>query len=303
MSWIKYSLLVLVLIAFAAACSKGKKENTEQQPPAVTQQTQQPSAQPASQEPPPEAAVQEPSREVAGPAQSEAARQPQVVRTHKKVAPREGARPVSAGEMVQPAQPNPDVAVPAPAPAAVPTVAQAPPPPPQPRFVTMPSGTALRVRLQEPLDSGVNKPGDTFHAILDQDIRINGNLVAPRGSVAEGKLSQVESSGRISGRASMTLQLISLTVGRQTYPIQTEILSREGESVGKKTGIKTGAGAGLGAIIGAIAGGGKGAAIGAVVGAGAGGATAAATNKKELRFESEQQFDFTLSRNIDVRVQ
>jgi hypothetical protein len=139
--------------------------------------------------------------------------------------------------------------------------------------------------------------------ILDQDIRVGGNLVAARGSVLEGKVSQVEASGRISGRASMTLQLVSMVIGRQNYPIQTEILSKQGESTVKKTGVKTGAGAGLGAIIGAIAGGGKGAAIGAGVGAAAGGATAAATNKKELRFEPEDQFNFTLSRDVEVRIQ
>jgi hypothetical protein len=161
----------------------------------------------------------------------------------------------------------------------------------------------LRVRLQEALDSGVNKSGDTFRAILDQDLRISGNLVAPRGSIAEGKLTHVDSSGRIQGRASMSLQLISLTIDKQSYPVQTEILSFQGESVGKKTATKVGIGAGLGAVIGAIVGGGKGAAIGGAAGAGAGGATAAATNKKELRFEAEHQFSFALSRDVDVRIQ
>jgi len=306
MSRLKYSLLVLVLIAVAAACSKGKKENTEQQPPAVTQQNQEPVAQPAPQEPPPEASALEASRELPSrPGASAAVTQARTARSTKKAAtPGETPQTAPPAQVQQPVKPSPDVSTPAPAAAPAQNVAETPTPKViQPRFITIPSGTALRVRLQEPLDSGVNKSGDTFHAILDQDLRINGELVAPRGSIAEGKLSHVDSSGRIQGSASMSLQLVSLTINKQTYPVQTEILSRQGESVGKKTATKVGIGAGLGAVIGAIAGGGKGAAIGGAVGAGAGGATAAATNKKELRFEAEDQLSFALSRDIEVRIQ
>jgi len=306
MSRLRLSLLVLVLIAFSAACSKEKKENTGQQPPAVTQQNQQPTVQTASQEPPPEASASESSREL--PSRSEApaaAAQGKTVRSHKKaVTARE--IPQTPSQAQQPVIANADVSTPAPAPTPAPARAVAEVPAPevrQPRFITIPSGTVLHVRLQEPLDSGVNRSGDTFHAILDQDLRINGSLVAPRGSIAQGKLSNVESSGRIEGRASMTLQLVNLIIERQSYPVQTEILSRQGESVGKKTATKVGIGAGLGAVIGAIAGGGKGAAIGGAAGAGAGGVTAAATNRKELRLEAEDQLNFVLSRDVDVKVQ
>ena len=61
----------------------------------------------------------------------------------------------------------------------------------------------------------------------------------------------------------MSMQLTSLTVGKQTYPLRTAILSFEAESTKNKDATKVGVGAGLGAVIGAIAGGGKGAAIGA----------------------------------------
>jgi hypothetical protein len=304
MSRLKCSLLVLFITAFAAACSKGKQDNTPPPPPSVTQQNQQPAVQPVPPEPPPEAVSSTPSREL--PARSETSA-PRKLRSNKKpVSPREEPQQTGSAQMQQPVQPNPEIASPAPAPAPAPSrsVAENPAPPVrQPRFVTIPSGTPLHVRLQDALDTGVNKSGDTFHAILDQDLRINGSLVAPRGSVAEGKLTQVDPSGRFEGRASMSIQLISLVIDRQTYPVQTEILSFEGDSVGKKTVTKVGAGAGLGAIIGAIVGGGKGAAIGAAAGAGAGGATAAATNKKELRFEAEHQLSFALSRDMEVKLQ
>jgi len=172
-----------------------------------------------------------------------------------------------------------------------------------PQIFTIPSGTKIQVRLQDPLDTAVNKSGDTFRAILDKDVEVDGKLIAARGSIVEGKLSQVARSGRIEGRASMALQLTELKVGGQGYPIQTEILSFQAESTKKKDATKVGVGAGLGAVIGAIAGGGKGAAIGAAVGAGAGGATVAATRGKELQFASEHRLNFALSRDVSIKLQ
>jgi hypothetical protein len=153
------------------------------------------------------------------------------------------------------------------------------------------------------LNSGVNKAGDKFHAMLDQDIAINGTVVAPRGSILEGKLSQVERSGRVQGRASMSLELVNLLIENQSYPLQTGILSFQAESTKKKDATKVGIGAGLGAVIGAIAGGGKGAAIGAAAGAGAGGATVVATRGEELKFEAEHKFSFVLQRDVSVKLQ
>jgi outer membrane lipoprotein SlyB len=101
----------------------------------------------------------------------------------------------------------------------------------------------------------------------------------------------------------MSMQLLSVTISDQTYPIQTEILSFEAESTKKKDATKVGLGAGLGAVIGAIAGGGKGAAIGAAVGAGAGGATVIATRGKELKFDAEHKLSFALTRDVSVKLQ
>jgi hypothetical protein len=175
--------------------------------------------------------------------------------------------------------------------------------PPKPKFATIAEGTKISVRLQDALDSSVNQSGDTFRTILDKDIVVDGQVVAPRGCILEGKLSNVKRSGRVEGRASMTLQLTSLAVGEQTYALQTDILSFEAESTKKKDATKVGIGAGIGAVIGAIAGGGKGAAIGAAVGGGAGGATVLATRGDEVKFEPEAAFSFALQNSVSVRLQ
>jgi hypothetical protein len=177
-----------------------------------------------------------------------------------------------------------------------------PPVPSQPRVVTVPSGTELGIRLQDPLDSAVNKPGDTFQAVLDQDLVADGRTVAPRGSSITGKVVNAEESGRVQGRATMSLMLTELKIGGASYPIRTNTLTLEAESTAKKDATKVGIGAGLGAVIGAIAGGGKGAAIGAAVGGGAGGATVLATKGKELNFPAEHQFSFTLRSDLELQV-
>ena len=179
---------------------------------------------------------------------------------------------------------------------------EAPPAPTQPRYATLGAGTVIPVRLQDSLDTAVNKTGDTFRAVVDEDLLSGNRVVVPRGSVVEGKLTYVERSGRVKGRAAMSLQLVSMQVDGRTYPLQTEILSFEAEATKSEDATKVGVASGIGAAIGAIAGGGKGAAIGAAVGAGAGGATVAATRGKELQYSPEQQFQFALNEAVQIRL-
>ena len=214
--------------------------------------------------------------------------QPQAAKTVKS-APKPAA--------VTPAVENAPVA------ATKPAEPAAPPKPPEPKFATLARRHKASGRLDQALDSAVNKTGDTFSAILDKDIVVDGTVVAPRGSVLDGKLSNVTRSGRVEGLATMSLQLTSLTVGKQTYPLQTETLSFEAESTKKKDATKVGIGAGIGAVIGAIAGGGKGAAIGAAVGGGAGGAAVIATRGKEVKLDAEQAFSFVLRNSISIKLQ
>jgi hypothetical protein len=283
MSHIKHILCGLILIAFAG-CSTATKESTEQPPP-VSQEsaTQAEPAQPASEETQ-QAAAPAPSRSTT-PARepSRAARRAQ--------APQDVQKPVAERH-------EPEAVLPARQALEEPAALKAP----EPRYATIPSGTSIQVRLQDPLDSAVNESGDTFRAIVDKDIEVNGNVVAPRGSIVEGKLTNVKRSGRVEGRASMSLQLVDLKIDQQSYPLQTEVLAFEAESSKKSDATKVGIGAGLGAVIGAIAGGGKGAAIGAAVGGGAGGATVLATRGKEVKFDAEQKFSFILNKDISVNL-
>jgi hypothetical protein len=286
----KYALLGIALLGISG-CGRTNQESVEQQQPATVQE-------PASQAEPPQA-VQEEVPRVDEPVPSRKASSPQAsVKAPPKV-PEQA--PAQVTEAVIP-EPQPKETEPAPP---VRQVVEEPAVPQvqEPEFSTIPNGTVIQVRLQDPLDTAVNQTGDTFRAILDQDIEVNGNVTAPRGSLLEGKLSNVTRSGRVEGRAAISLQLVNLKIGNQTYPLQTEILTFEAESTKKKDAAKVGVGAGIGAVIGAIAGGGKGAAIGAAVGGGAGGATVLATRGNEVKFQAEDELSFVLTREVTIKLE
>lgn len=292
MSRIKYALIGLMILV-ASGCGILNKEAEESSPDAAENQAAPPEAPPAAPEVAP-AAAPEPARAVERPQQTAPPAQ-------KAPAPPKAAAPAPAAVSQPQAQPQPAAVAAYEPPPAV--AAPEPPAVAKSRYAVIPGGINIQVRLLDPLDSGKNMDGDIFRAALDSDIEVDGVVVAPRGSMLEGKISNVERSGRVQGRAAMSLQLIALQIDGQSYPLQTDIQSFEAESTKKKDAGKVGIGAGLGALIGAIAGGGKGAAIGAAVGAGAGGATVVATRGDELTFDPEHQFTFILQKDASIKLQ
>lgn len=199
---------------------------------------------------------------------------------------------------------------PSPMPAATPTTPPAEPTtiasaarpvePPPIQHITIPGGTTLSVRMSEGIDSGSNRMGDTFRATLESPIMVGEQVVAPQGTDVIGRLAELKTGGRMTGRSELALELIRLEMNGKAYPIDTNQWTAQGRSEGKRTAATIGGGAALGAIIGAIAGGGKGAAIGSVAGAGAGTGVSAATKGKQLKVEPEAVLQFRLQSPVTV---
>ncbi|MEJ2147378.1 MAG: hypothetical protein P8020_19830 [Acidobacteriota bacterium] len=177
-----------------------------------------------------------------------------------------------------------------------------PAPPPQSATEVLPKGTPFKVRLDQVISSKQNQDGDTFKATLEDDLIVDGKLVAPQGSKVVGRLSNVKASGKVQGRATLSVALTSIEVGQEAYGIRTNTLAFEAQGTGKADATKVGIGAGLGAVIGAIAGGGKGAAIGGAIGAGAGTGVVLATPGKDVEFGVEQLFSFQLDQDVEMQV-
>jgi hypothetical protein len=187
----------------------------------------------------------------------------------------------NAPPVTQEAPPTPAPALPTP-----------PPPPPPPQKITIPAGTQLSVRLNDPLDSEKNQVGDTFHGSLSTPIVIGGETVIPSGADVTGRVADVKSAGRFAGNSVLTLELTSLAVNGKTYNVQTNQWTRAGKGEGKNTATKVGVGTAAGAILGGLIGGGRGAAIGAASGAGAGTGVAAAKKGQQIKLGPEAVLNF-----------
>ena len=165
---------------------------------------------------------------------------------------------------------------------------------PSPAFVELPEGTNLVVRMIDGVDSEVNRVGQRFAASLDEPVLLNGETVIPRGADVIVKLTDASESGKLAGRTELTLDLVSVKVNGKPVDVNTETVSRESSSRGKRTAKIAGGTAALGAIIGAIAGGGKGAAIGAGAGAATGLGVEVLTHGQRVKIPSETRLTFVI---------
>jgi len=161
-------------------------------------------------------------------------------------------------------------------------------------------GTALIVRLEEPLDSSKNTKGHEFQAETGEDLVVNNRTVFPKGSKVTGEIVNVEGSGKTSGRAKMSLTLIKVEVNSKSVDIVTNTLNFEAEDTHKKDRRRILGGAGVGALIGGIAGGGSGLAKGALVGGGIGTAATLLTKGDEVKFDIEHKFTFQLTKKLQI---
>jgi hypothetical protein len=175
--------------------------------------------------------------------------------------------------------------------------------PPPPAVVDLPAGTRIPVRLDQDLGSKISQSGDSFPATVAEDVRVNGQVVIPRGARAEGTVIDAKPLGKFKGGAFLALRLERVHTHWGSYPVSTSSIDRAEKGKGKRTAIMAGGGAGFGAIVGALAGGGKGAAIGALAGGGAGTAAGAFTGNKQIFLPAETLLTFSLQNSVHITEQ
>ena len=180
------------------------------------------------------------------------------------------------------------------------------PPRPAYRFatapVTIPAGTLIQLRTTEPVASKRAKGGEPVQFTVIQDVTFGGVLAIPRGATVHGVIAEVSQpdSGSVKGSSELALQLISLDLGGQTYPLQSDLFRVKGPGKGARTAESGIGGALIGALIGGAAGGGSGAAIGAVAGGGIGTAASAAAPAAGAWIPAEALVTFHLAEPITV---
>jgi hypothetical protein len=167
-------------------------------------------------------------------------------------------------------------------------------PPPAPAGFSIPADTEVKIRMIDAVNSETAYTGQTFRASLDEPIYVGGQQAVPRGADVITKLVAAQQSGKIEGRAALTLALQTITINGRPVDVTSTDVRQESGSRGARSAGVIGGGAALGAIIGAVAGGGKGAAIGAGSGAAVGTGAEVLTSGQKVKIPSETRLTFRL---------
>ena len=164
----------------------------------------------------------------------------------------------------------------------------------------IPNGTQLVAHLNSNLSTNTARDNERFTMTVRSPSQYDGATI-------EGYVTNVNRSGRITGRSEMTFNFDTIrlrdgrshrfagivetvrTPGNETIRVDNEGAVREDDQTGR-TIQRTAIGTAVGAIIGAIAGGGKGAAIGAVLGAGAGAGSVYVQGREDLELTTGTEF-------------
>ncbi|MBZ5697418.1 MAG: hypothetical protein LAN18_02585 [Acidobacteriia bacterium] len=165
-----------------------------------------------------------------------------------------------------------------------------------PPTLTLPAGTTISVRNSGWLSSDQNRPGDTFSAVLDQPLVVDGWVVARRGQAVLGRVDMALKASHNSGVSQLGLSLAEITiVDGQQLPVQTQLVQTSTGPSNQKVAGTVATTTVLGTVIGGIAGGGTGAAIGAIAGAGGGMAVAMSTRGRPTVIFPETLLSFRLN--------
>jgi hypothetical protein len=177
--------------------------------------------------------------------------------------------------------------------------------PPKPKMVkvTIPSGTPLKVTLNDTLQTNVNQEGDLFTGVLAEPMELEVKVLIPAGSTCNGVITKLVKGGTLKTSPEISFVVTEITTPKgKTYEVEVDSIYKKGKAhTGREVGM-IGGGAAAGAVIGGIIGKKKGAAIGAVAGAAAGTGAAAATGRENLVYPAGLTLTFNLNKPMTVTV-
>jgi len=237
--------------------------------------------------PPEEGSQVSEAQQAAEPAQGQAAEQ----------APAPQPAPAAEAPRRSVAAPRPATPAPAPAPSQAPRQ-------PETVAVSVPESTALKVKMEDALNSGTTQPGDHFTATLLEAVVVGDRVALAAGSTIEGTVTDVvpASKGIKDSGGSLTLNFEKITTPSGETASMSASFSQVAKSTKKKAATIGGAAAG-GALLGKILGGStKDAAVGAVVGGAIGTGVAAGTKGTEMKIEAGTEVNITLDQPLTVHL-
>ena len=147
---------------------------------------------------------------------------------------------------------------------------------------TLPTGTAVKMKLDTTLATFSSKAGDPFSARVTESVVVDGKTVIPVGATVEGRVTKSSEPRRIAGKPTIAIFPENLILPNgDRFVLNASLVdtnARHGSDVNTEGQFKgsghdgkdlteIGMGTGGGMLIGGLAGGGKGLLIGGAVGA------------------------------------
>ncbi len=180
--------------------------------------------------------------------------------------------------------------------------------------IVVPEGTRILAKLQDYISTAANERGDSFKAVVTEDVFVGEKVAIPQGTIIEGVIGKVKRPGRIKGRAELSFRFDRLRLKNgEVIPISATLTGIGGEGKMKNDeGTFEGPGtkghdakvvagtAAAGTVIGAIAAGGKGGLIGATIGGLAGLAGVLSTRGKDIELPAGTIVEISLDRPITI---
>jgi hypothetical protein len=183
------------------------------------------------------------------------------------------------------------------------------------RVSTIPAGTTMIVRLNQPVSSYANRAGESITGTLESDIFVNDTVVIPAGSEVLGQVSRSQSATRLGKDGELDIQFHSIKMPNQNaVPITGHIVTSDktgvlkgdtyAQEIAKGVGIAAGSTA-VGAVLGTASGSllgsaGTGAVFGTAVGGIAGISYALLHKGKEVVVPSGTRMSVTLDQQVSV---
>jgi hypothetical protein len=148
----------------------------------------------------------------------------------------------------------------------------------------IPAGTKIMIKTTEAISTAQHQAGSIVKAVLELDLKVNGTIIAPKGSTVFGTVLE-SVGGRRVGKQRIIVQFDHLVIDGRKVSIKTDPVGAEGGRGGAAKMV------GAGALIGSASGNaGKGAAIGAGVALLAGG--------KHIQIPADSQVELTIKNNV-----
>ena len=147
---------------------------------------------------------------------------------------------------------------------------------------SLPTGTAVKMKLETTLATFSSKAGDPFSARVTEPVVMNGKTVIPIGATVEGRVTKANEPRRIAGKPTIAIFPEHLVLPNgDRFMLNASLIDtnrRHGTDVNMEGQFKgaghdgkdlteIGMGTGGGMLVGGLAGGGKGLLIGGAIGA------------------------------------